>query len=157
MNSNARSHIIDLRMKNPKITQTEMAREIGCSRERVRQILNDLNYVLVPNNSEKNTVVQYCSNCNVMVYVKKSKSNKKYIFCNNECENIYKYQDLNCVECKNLYIIPRNIYNTRLRRGYKLNFCSKECQGRYLGKNHGRGVQTLKKKEEVEVNGTREK
>ena len=94
-----------------------MAREIGCSRERVRQILNDLNYVLVPNNSEKNTVVQYCSNCNVMVYVKKSKSHKKYIFCNNECENIYKYQDLNCVECKNLYIIPRNIYNTRLRRG----------------------------------------
>lgn len=150
-NNNARERVIELRMLNPKITQTEMANEIGCSRERVRQILNDLNYVLVPDNSSKYKVERFCSNCDTMILVNKSDSHRKNFFCKPECEYVYKNQELNCVECQGLYVIPRHVYNTRVRRGYQLNFCGKKCQGRYLGKHHGRGVQNQKRKEEVKV------
>ena len=140
-----RERIIELREQDQNITQTRMAQEIGVSRERVRQILNSLGYTLVPDVSYKYIVNRVCNECNTVVETnKKNIGRGKKFFCNNECEYSYKNKKLICMQCEDEYLIARHIFNIRQKREYKYNFCSKVCQGRYLGQHFGKGRKSEK-------------
>lgn len=133
-----REKIIELREKYPDISQAEMARQIGVTRERIRQLLNILELPLVPI-PEGRITIRECANCNISFEHFNIKINqpKKKVFCNIDCEIKYRWVDLTCCQCQGTYYIKRARYNARKRRGYNLNFCNKSCQGRYLGKNFG--------------------
>jgi hypothetical protein len=111
---------------------TYIGKDVGLSRERIRQIANQHGYQPSHETSRKLKIKNcyYCGN----------KFSSKYYtskFCTNKCRirfHFYKHNTLEvCTFCKLGYLSPTS------RRGEHLIYCSKTCQGKDLAKNFGWG------------------
>ena len=123
--------VIALRKSNPCATLEEIGQDVNVSRERVRQILNKAN---LP--TRKHLVINLCNNCggNIRRY------NRNQQFCNKECRRAYSRIQIACSFCGALkeYRAKEVTWNIEHNgRSSDLFFCSKQCQGKWLGKNHG--------------------
>ena len=123
--------VIKLRKENPLITQTEMSDRIGCSRQRVHQILKKINLTLVPLDLSKYKKVD-CLNdkCSKSITVKIKSPYKKH-FCCSDCKESYYKKTLICDNCNVAYTLKRYIYNRKIRLKIKYNLCSVKCRNEY--------------------------
>lgn len=108
-----------------------IAKEIGCSREYVRQQAVKMHFEMSrPKIKKPNRICLYCGK---KFYAKRV--NEKY--CSPQCRysvNFYTHNTLTiCEECGLGFINPNS------RSAHHLHFCSKRCQGRHLGKTWGNG------------------
>ena len=142
-------HILQLRENSPHISLAEIARDVGLSRERVRQLFNEwgiptispagcLRCGIVPRKYIKNAFCSmhcykvhqrsnlHCSHCNGIIMWHKFRD-----YCSDEC---YKAAyTLVCEICGKEFATRRGEYNARIKNGYQHVFCSRVCFGRYVG------------------------
>ena len=124
MTGTARKDVVSLRVNNPHMKGSEIARLVGISRERVRQILNTQGLLVrsVPR-------VRPCKVCGKPI----THSHAKY-YCSRACFHRDHQVLLVCSTCGKHFLIPTSDYTLRLR-DKKTNrwYCSKKCQGKWLG------------------------
>lgn len=125
MNTNA-AKVIALKIYNPEIKATEIAELVGLTRERVRQILNK--YGMPTKVSKMHRPCAHCGH-DVNHYVN--------LFCSAECRYLNFNIELECEVCKEKFYRSRTRHEINLRRGYQHIYCSKQCQGHYLGVTYG--------------------
>jgi len=107
-----------MRQNNPNIKAIDMAREIGVTRERVRQVLKSLE--LSTNFRRK----WFCRDCGKRV--------ARYATRCKACYIESRYTFYTCEECG----ATKRIYIADLKRLHP-RFCSQKCQGKWLGRNYG--------------------
>lgn len=129
-----RDKLAKMRWMNPCATLQDMSEHFGVTRERIRQVLNEME-LPTRHYSEKKMVG--CLKCGSPI-----KEGKE--FCNRRCQNDYNTISISCSQCGKL--MKRKACRTlltesRMKLGYKGNFfCSKRCQGYWLAEKHGYGV-----------------
>jgi len=118
--------VVLLRRRYPEMKAASIAREIGITREAVRQILNKIGLpskvgVIPP------LICEYCkTECT-------SYSRRNRRFCSRECYAASKYIYLKCMSCDNDFKRREKLHATNLRRGQTFIFCGRSCFGRYFG------------------------
>ena len=125
MNANT-AKVIALKIYNPEIKAIEIAKLVGVSRERVRQIL--IKYDMPTKVSKMHRPCVRCGE-DVKHYVN--------LFCSSECRYLNFNIELECEVCKERFYRLRTRHELNLNRGYEHVYCSKQCQGHWLGKNYG--------------------
>jgi len=123
--------VAELRWQNPRMRASAIARQVGVSRERVRQILVQLRLpTRFPIQSK------LCRNCSVKI----PRKNVSDLCRKCRQEEV----TLICDECGQQYSVLRSREKAKQKRGHKHRFCSRECVGKWTGKHYGRGVRTRK-------------
>lgn len=129
-----REEIIKLRKESPCLTLQRIGDKVGLSQERVRQVLSSES---LP--TRRIYRMGKCPNCGELFkrYSHHRKDQVK-IFCSPECRHSYGIGTFICDTCgkiftRSIVCVVHNLVN------YQTNdhhiFCSKQCQGRHLGKN----------------------
>jgi len=108
------------RQDDPRVKAIVMARDIGVSRERVRQVLTSLS--LTTNFRRQ----WFCKDCGTGV--------ASYAIRCRACYFKSLYTTFACEECGT----AKRILITDLKRLHP-RFCSKKCQGKWFGRVYGRG------------------
>lgn len=128
---------IDNNDTEEKVSQTELAKIIGVSRQRVAQLVetNDLGYVVKTRDDNRRKCV-VCGNI--------MDRNKFGRYCSDECKLILRkrnyYVTLKCATCGNEFSVRKSEYKARLRNKQTEDFfCTKQCQGVSVGKKYGFG------------------
>lgn len=109
-----------MRQDNPTAKAIDMARDIGVSRERVRQILTSLS---LPTSFRRHW---FCKDCGKRV--------ASYAIRCRECYTKSRYTYYTCEECGSI----KRIRISDLKRLHP-RFCSRKCQGKWFGRTYGRG------------------
>jgi predicted RNA-binding Zn-ribbon protein involved in translation (DUF1610 family) len=107
-------------------TDSEIAREIGISRERVRQLRVKLG---VPRNVK---LSNRCFDCG-----KPMRAGRKRC---PECHQAFKdaqWASMRCDNCGKEYVIRASRARAKSKKGSKYDFCSKRCQGLYAASHWG--------------------
>lgn len=120
--------VLHIRDTNPCATLEEIGGMTGLSRQRVHQILRKAG------RPTARTPVQrsLCRTCGVDIGTSRTKRRH----CSRQCQFEAKHMWLTCTECgqENHYLVSTKATSTA-----SYSFCSRKCQGRYLGKHFGRG------------------
>lgn len=122
--------VVSLRRNNPCALLDDIARQVGLTRERVRQILKEsgrpTRHYIPP--KEK----FYCSSCG---------KPSVYPVCF-DCRKQQSWVEIACNSCGKLnkYLISRVIWEEAHKRHTHLYFCDKICQGRWFGEHYGFGA-----------------
>lgn len=124
----SRAQILTMVSKNSSLRPVEIARELGISRERVRQIMMKLGLTTRQPRMPK----KLCPTCSAPIY----RQNKMH--CSRQCQVDSKYITLVCNECDSTFQRRKVVYARNITRGYRHTWCSKECQGKYLS-SYGKG------------------
>lgn len=127
-NMKSRNAVLAFRQQNPIMKAVDIARGVGISRERVRQILNKYN---LPTAIYK--VPYICQDCGKIL--RNGNQNRKWC---KECRTNHLKVELVCETCGKSFLREGWLYRKSQRRGYKHIWCSKQCQGYWLGFNFGR-------------------
>jgi len=125
-----------MRWTNPCATLQDMGDHFGVTKERIRQVLNELD-LPTRHYSEKKMVG--CMKCGNSFLAKKGKE-----FCSIKCRQDYNSVMVSCNQCGKMVkkrVSDIVLTENRLKIGYKGNsFCDKKCQGFWLAEKHGYGV-----------------
>ncbi len=119
------SLVLDLYAKG--ILDIEIARQLGISRERVRQLRNDLG---LPRQAFK--VIYVCHVCGCHM-------SERRMYCEKCAFDLY-HETKSCNSCGKPITRSKSLW-----RG-NLAFCDRQCQGRWLGLKYGRGGNESKNK-----------
>jgi predicted nucleic acid-binding Zn ribbon protein len=128
---------IDGNDTDEKVSQAELAKIVGVSRQRIAQLveINDLGHVVKTreNNQRK------CIVCD-----QDMDHDKFGRYCSDECKLLLRKQNfyvtLKCATCGGEFSIRKSEYKARLRNKQTEDFfCSKKCQGSSVGKKYGFG------------------
>tara|TARA_R110000824_G_scaffold273663_3_gene462193 strand:+ start:280 stop:678 length:399 start_codon:yes stop_codon:yes gene_type:complete len=113
--------ILYLRKVHPNISTKNLSIILGVSRQRTAQILQK-------NNLRTKTIhpVALCAHCGNPCGYKK--------YCNKDCFSQSRLVNFVCEECGISFIRSKGYANMRVRRNYTHSWCSKQCQGKTLGK-----------------------
>lgn len=119
--------VIKERQENPCATLQQLGDKANVCRERARQILKKERL------STRHFTPRYiCLQCG------KDLAYRKRPFCSWECKAIYNMIPVECSECGTVFYRTWNNAFWRLNRNVSgVMFCSKQCQGKYCGKNFG--------------------
>jgi hypothetical protein len=137
----------------PGFTCTRIAKELGVSRERVRQILKKLDYPTVVSSKIYLSTCKICPNTILTRSGQKAKS-----FCSPECrDDAYVIKGLECFYCHTIFSLKRSKYNAHIKKGYKNLFCSHPCIMKYnirvMGVGFQKGQESLMKKKDFCIRG----
>ena len=139
-----RQQITFLRNENPHLRATDIARQLGCSREYVRQVLVKLELPTDPTGF-RIRMLRFCRNCGCGIsYMLWSGSGL--------CPTCHWYKHhviVICTECKKPIIrrismmragalLTRRMSKIYCARPQTNFFCNRVCYWRWVGKNHGR-------------------
>lgn len=122
--------IYRLRRENPNWPAAEIARHVGCSRERVRQLLNRTG---LPTKAMLPPPPDYgcCAGCGV-----KATAKRKGDFCL-LCRRS-RVTQLVCVNCKTQFTRKAYMEERSVRHGRRTGpFCGKRCHGFWLAVRYG--------------------
>jgi len=128
-----KSKIISLKKRNPKRTLESIGNEIGVSREYIRQVLQEAG---VESGKEQPS----CYECSTLLYPSKArpyidlKTGHKYC---RTCRHNMVWGTYSCKNC-GVEVVRRK--RDILRATPKYIFCTKTCQGQYIGKTYGKGA-----------------
>ena len=118
--------IRNLRVAHPDMKAKHMASDLGVSRERVRQILNELGLPI-----HFPPIEYVCIDCGKPVSYKAKRCRACYI-------SLYsKRTEFVCLQCSKAFSRRNSEVRASLKRSNKISFCSKRCQGTWLGQNYG--------------------
>lgn len=124
--SDTTKRAIEIRQKSPCLSSQDIAKKLGVSRERIRQILSRENLPV----RRVRTFKYKCNHC--------GKPTNNRLFCSMKCQSDYHTISLTCDFCGKLF--NRKSYaeqrNIRIHNS-ELIFCTKQCQGSWLANNHG--------------------
>ena len=127
-----RNQIVQMKTDNPNMTLERIGREVGVSRERVRQVLSKEGIKTSKDNPT-------CADCGVILrpsVIKPytdPKTNKRYC---KSCRNNMVYGIYECHTCgKEVKRRKKQIRKSK----QKHVFCDKTCLGKYLGTHYSRG------------------
>jgi len=122
----------------PAGAQTDIAAEVGCSRELVRQVASRMGLVTPGNGAQRKAPRRACVTCGEPLPI-----HTKRDYHSGRCRPT---MTVPCSECGSPVTRPISRILTLSRNAprYGMNFtgdafCNKACQGRWLGKNHGWG------------------
>jgi len=126
MSITSKDLILHIRNVHPTISTKNLSVILGLSRQRVDQILKKNN---LPTNTrnDKSASCEYCHNPCV----------KPRKYCSRECLSNSRKLDFTCEECGIIFKRGVTYANMRVVRNYKHTWCSKQCQGKSLGRKHG--------------------
>ena len=122
-----RDRVRELRGQDPYATQAQMARQIGCTRERVRQVLKALG---LPSRVPRGPAgTRPCPVCTSPI------TNPASMYCSRSC-----YQEsvraviltLTCDNCHAKYSILEKNLRRKHTRGDRHSFCSRICVGAWM-------------------------
>ena len=120
-----------MRDVSPHRKASNMAEAIGCSRERVRQVLNKLK---LPTSFRP---IHACRLC------KKPIPGVQRVYCSDTCRKRQYRIFRICIQCgEHFQLLAKRIaYEKRmLRHPHYGSWCSNRCQGQWLGLNYGKGA-----------------
>ena len=125
------------RMNNPCATLAQIGIEFDITRERVRQILAEHN--LPTSHYIQRTFI--CNQCGKEYYRLGSPCDTQ-LFCSLQCKhNYYRSPTLICEVCgKPFQRLIAEIRAAINRNGLRHVFCSRQCMGKWFGKNYGFGI-----------------
>ena len=115
----AKNRIVRLRHKNPLMSNAEIGRQVGVSRDYVGDILKKNGLVTkVPRTPH----IKYCDICG------NPRANKRLTpVCSPRCRFLYFRVRVTCSYCKVDFYLKRGEVAQRYRRGYNNIHCSKKC------------------------------
>ncbi len=113
--------IVALRKKYPCYSLQKIGKLAGLSRERIRQILS---------RAGERTARLPHGNC---LHCGKVLTRRKARFCNGDCRHLYSNPEIECSQCG----VHFRRQLSSLYHNKTLFFCSKRCQGRWLGRTYG--------------------
>jgi len=133
------SEVITLLQNNPSLSLADAGRHLNVTRERIRQIADDIPLAsrhktkrhcrvcgIRINDHPRNTAYQmgYCSRCWPTEKLKRWLAHRtKFI----------------CEICGRVFFRCNNQVKGNAKRGISIRFCSKQCQGQWLGIRYGYG------------------
>lgn len=124
---------------NKKWTQHELAVMFGLSRERIRQIRQELHLeAYIKARIDTQNIPHLCKECGKLVSKNPNGSYNRY--CSRECRFIRRRTtiELVCHECGKKFTLDKSQYNNTMKiRRLPYRFCSKKCFGKYMGNNYG--------------------
>lgn len=124
-----KNKVSELRQENPEMKAIDIAKRVGVSRERVRQILIDLG---LPTNFNKPV---FCKSCGVRIDSRGSTGfcQKCYLEALHETH----WATLICDGCGKEYELRLSVISRRQHN--KHHSCSNKCKGSWFGKKYGFG------------------
>ena len=130
MQIGARLGICLTRKENPEMTLQEIGNKFDLSRERVRQILKQMDLPTKHKSFGSIITQTICPKCG-----RQKLYRAKYC---RKCRKELLYEFVQCETCR-IPIKRRISYTSYMkeRRGYKHIWCSKKCQGKWLANNYG--------------------
>jgi hypothetical protein len=114
--------VFTLREEHPDWTLDAIGKEVGVTRERVRQILKKKG---MPTKSTR--IPKVCSVCGIRVETSRK-------FCSSECRKKNSSITFKCSFCNVDVTWAKSVFNAQKRRGYKNIHCSRECSIRHVWK-----------------------
>lgn len=123
MMESTRDVVLRLRLENPLISASAIARLVNRSRERVRQIL--LSEGL---ETKRIKVRRFCETCGAVL------NRRQRRFCSRPCVFESHYITIVCDVCELSFRRTKGWANAAIKRQYSHIFCTKFCQGRYMTK-----------------------
>jgi hypothetical protein len=118
--------LVQMRLNNPEMTLESIGIHFGITRERARQIL-------VRNGAATRRHLEYCF-CSKCGARHKSSHSKEIRLCS-ECKYHAIRGTYTCYQCGTDFVRKKSEQTRRHQTG--LDFCSRQCYGRYCGKNYG--------------------
>ena len=120
--------VIELLGEDPSLTNLELATRLGVTRSRISQI----RIRLKQRPPSRRVDWHPCQACGSPV-------RKRAKFCNRTCQGLWTGGvKLTCETCDKVFIRGSAQVAQRVRAGQKHIWCSKECQGSWLGNWRGR-------------------
>ena len=129
MSINTADKVKFIRNQKPSATLQEIGTMVNRTRERIRQILNKLGLPTKAIHTKR-----LCPICNKEI----ATSDKRY--CSRECLSKSYRQLFICEVCGQPFALLNSVANARVGKGGHIRFCSKYCQGKWLGQNYGKGA-----------------
>lgn len=121
--------MVSTRLRNPCATLEQIGGKFGVSKERVRQVLSEAN---APTKSIRIKNQYHCLNCGKLIQTQGKK------FCSHECQHLYSQIPIKCSECGEIFHISKSqLFARETRRKVEGYWCSKQCFGKWLSRNHG--------------------
>jgi len=129
-----RIQAIAMRKIFPCYSASRIAKDIGVSRERIRQILTEED---LPRN--KIDLPRFCLYCGSQIQRQTSKSGTwiNKVFCNQECRKKYHNIPVCCSQCERIFMRKASKVLSYESRPVNLVFCSRYCHGVWLGNHYG--------------------
>ena len=118
---------------NPSLTYAEIGRLLGVSRERIRQVAGKRRrysrvckvcgqHIQIRREGVTQTAyrLRYCAECWTTAKQRRSRTNRI---------------DFACEVCGKAFWRTEGIVKRMKKRGHKIRWCSRQCQGKWLGTN----------------------
>ena len=118
-----KNKIVRLRNKYPLMSNAEIGRQVGVSRDYVGDILKKNGLVT---NVPRQTFKKHCDICGNLI----SKW-RRIPVCSSRCRFLYFRIRVTCSYCKVDFHLKRGEVAQRYRRGYNNIYCSRSCYDRY--------------------------
>ena len=120
-----KQRVLDIRKKDPLRKAIDIAWEIGISRERVRQLLNELG---LPTNLKNPKKIYLCRGCGRSILY----TQRRTMLCA-ICKTKSNYQLVTCEVCGKQFPRRNCVVTATKKRGYEHVFCSYSCKGKLHG------------------------
>ena len=122
------NRVKELRMFNPFMTMSDIARLVGISRQRVFQILQQEGLPTRHFIRQINKYQYKCLECG------KISANK---FCSEECQKQWQQIPVVCTRCGKLFSRDVHKFLAAYRDHGDTIFCSRNCQSKWIGERYG--------------------
>ena len=132
-NKTSRQRVKEILGKDPLRSYQSIADQIGISRERVRQIAMALGF------PKRNTriVIKKCLGCGIDFLPRNNGVKYHSSSCFQHVRHLKSMVVLTCEECDIKFLRRACVVRWAETKGYKHVRCSRTCQGKFIGKNHG--------------------
>jgi hypothetical protein len=119
--------VIELLNKEPALSSAELAARLGVTRSRISQIR-----MTIKQQPDRRVNWHPCQACGTLIRARQK-------FCSRSCRSLWSGGvKLTCETCGGVFIRGVALVEQRARAGQKHVWCSKKCQGSWLGNLRGR-------------------
>lgn len=118
--------------------------EASASRELVRVTAKNNDFISSRDRTNKYNHYIPCKQCGKVFRATKYLK----VFCTRKCFNEWREENcwakLKCYQCKKIFKRSKSQYKQSQKMGQTMFFCTKKCQGKWLGLTYGKGKQEKK-------------
>ena len=119
-----KNKVVRLRKKNPFMRVSEIATELGATKQRVWAILNRRG---LDTNPPRLKPVLYCVVCNIAILNRQ----KKRPLCSKECATRHRYIKVSCDYCNSTIYRLKSEVRRAAELKYRHAFCNNQCYNKY--------------------------
>ena len=119
-----KNRVVRLRKKYPFMRITEIAAELGATKQRVWAVLNRRG---LDTNPPRLKPVLYCVVCGIAILNKQ----KKRSLCSKECSTKHRYIKLSCDYCTSTIYRLKSEVRRAAELKYRHAFCNNQCYNKY--------------------------